>query len=172
MGKEKVYCNVAENKLLDGGKVVEDVTQVGLPTLSHPSTNVNGSGMAMAIDVPDMTKFEAMELTITHNNGLNGKLLQKPGVHNIEFRIARQKYDVVKANLGFEGMKVRVRCIHKQTQKGNIENGSPYGSTDTFSIVRYEEEQNGKQVVLIDATTNDIIINGVKYSDKVANLLN
>ena len=87
----KVYCNVADHRLLDGKTQVEDVTKVGLPTLKHKTISVDVSGMTMAVDIPDMTHFEASEYTITHNNGVNGKVLAVPGKHTHEFRTARQK---------------------------------------------------------------------------------
>ena len=64
-----------------------------------------------------------------------------------------------------------VTGIHKSTEKGNIETNNPYGSTDKFSVTRYEEIVDGKQTVLVDAMAGILKFNGVSYSDPVENLL-
>lgn len=167
----KVYNNVVDHRLLDGKTVVEDVTKVGLPTISHPSTEINASGMVMAVDMPDLAKLEAMEYTVVHNNGTNSHLLGVPGKHTHEFRTARQKYAVAKGEIGHESVKYRLVGVHKSSQKGDIESGSPYGTTDTYSCLRYEEEVDGKVITIIDAMAGVIKYNGVSYTDNVQNLL-
>ena len=62
--------------------------------------------------------------------------------------------------------------LRNTAQKGNLESGNPYGSTETYSVVRYEEELNGVTTVLIDIPGGIVEFDGVRYSDKVANLLN
>ncbi|WP_294461572.1 hypothetical protein [uncultured Ruminobacter sp.] len=44
----KVYCNVADHRLLDGKNTVEDVTKVGLPTLTHKTISVDVSGIYLS----------------------------------------------------------------------------------------------------------------------------
>ena len=167
----KVYCNVADHRLLDGKDTVEDVTKVGLPTLTHKTISVDVSGMTMAVDIPDMTHYEAAEYTITHNNGVNGKVLAVPGKHTHEFRTARQKYTTAKGTIAYESVKFRLVGAHVETQKGDIESGSPYGSTDKYSLLRYEEEVDGKVITIIDSMAGVIKYNGKSYTDEVQNLL-
>lgn len=169
---KKVYCNVEDHKLLDGKKTIEDVTKVGLPTLTNKKVSItNVAGMVMDVDMPDMTHFEAAEYTITHNNGYNSEVLATPGKHVHEFRTVRQKYDVAKAVIGHESVKYRLTGAHTETQKGDIETGSPYGSTDKYSLLRYEEEIDGKINTIIDAMAGVIKFNGKKYTDTIQNLL-
>ena len=167
----KVYCNVADHRLLDGSTTVEDVTKVGLPTLTHKTISVDVSGMTMAVDIPDMTHFESAEYTITHNNGVNGKLLAVPGKHVQEFRTVRQKYTTAQGTIAYESVKFRLTGAHVETQKGDIESGSPYGSTDKYALLRYEEEVDGTVVTIIDAMAGIIKFNGQSYTDEVQNLL-
>ena len=167
----KVYCNVADHRLLDGKNTVEDVTKVGLPTLTHKTISVDVSGMTMAVDIPDMTHFEAAEYTITHNNGVNGKELAVPGKHTHEVRTARQKYTTAKGTIAYESVKFRLVGAHVETQKGDIESGSPYGSTEKYSLLRYEEEVDGKVITIIDSMAGVIKYNGKSFTDEVQNLL-
>lgn len=167
----KVYCNVADHRLLDGKNTIEDVTKVGLPTLKHKTISVDVSGMTMAVDIPDMTHFEAAEYTVTHNNGVNSKVLAVPGKHSQEFRTVRQKYTTAKGEIAYESVKFRLIGAHVETQKGDIESGSPYGSTDRYSLLRYEEEVDGKVITVIDSMAGVIKYNGKSYTDAVQNLL-
>ena len=167
----KVYNNVEDHRLIDGSRTVEDVTKVGLPTIKHATTTIDVAGMAMAVDMPNISHIEAMEYTVTHNNGANCKYLATPGKHIQEFRTVRQKYDVAKGKIEHESVKYRLVGIHVETAKGDIETGSPYGSTDKYSCLRYEEEVNGTVTTVVDAMAGIIKFNGVSYSDEVQNLL-
>lgn len=167
----RVYNNVVDHRLIDGGNIVEDVTKVGLPTIKHSTTTIDAAGMAMAVDMPDATHIEAMDFTVTHNNGVNCELLSAPGKHTIEFRTARQRYDVPDGEIVFESVKYRVTGVHAETQKGDIETGSPFGSTDKYSLLRYEEEKNGVVTTILDAMAGVIKYNGVDYTSAVTNLL-
>lgn len=168
---KKVYNNVADYRLTDNNEVVEDVTKVGLPTVKHPTVSIKASGMAMDVEMPNMTHIEAMEFTVTHNNGVNCKNLSSPGKHTMEFRVARQRYDVAAGEIGHESLKYRLVGVHVETQKGDIETGSPYGSTEKYSLLRYEEEVDGTVTTLIDAMAGIIKFNGVSYTNSVENLL-
>ena len=171
MAKKSMKINVVDHLLLDNNKEVEDITSVVLPVLEHPTTPIDTSGIALAMDVPDMTKFNAAEYSIAHNNGTNCKRLQTPGLHTHEFRTARQKYVTSKTKIAFESVKYRLTGMHKSTEKGTIETGNPWGSTDKYSLVRYEEIVDGKQTILVDGPNNIIKVNGKDYSGDIQKLL-
>jgi P2 family phage contractile tail tube protein len=169
--QQRVYNNVVDHRVIDNRRVAEDVTSVTLPSVRHPTTPINAAGMAMAVDFPDTTRLEAMEFAIAHNNGLNCKYLSDPGKHVIEVRVARQRYNVQGASMGFESVKFRVTGIHKETDKGNIETGNPYGSTSKYSVLRYEEEIDGNVVTIVDAAAGLLKFNGKNIKSTVENLL-
>lgn len=166
-----VRCNVEDHRVLDGKNKCEDITKIDLPTIEHPTTAVKSAGMVMDVDFPNIYRYNAMELAIHHNNGTNCQKLSKPGIHNIETRVARQKYVTSKGEVELELVKVRVKGAHKSTEKGSIETDNPYGSTEKYSIIRYEEEWNGEVWTLIDSTAGKIIIEGVDYSSELSSLL-
>ena len=171
MAKKNIKINVVDHLLIDNMREVEDVTSVVLPTLEHPTTSIDTSGIALAMDVPDMTKFNAAEYSIAHNNGNNTEYLATPGLHTDEFRVVRQKYSRAKNNVEYESVKYRLTGMYKSTEKGTIETGNPLGSTDKYSLTRYEEIVDGKQTMLIDGPNNIIRIMGVDYSDDIQKLL-
>lgn len=167
----KVYNNIEGHRVLDNNKVCEDVTSITLPTVSHPTSTIAASGMAMDVDLPNTTHLEAMEFGVSHNNGVNCSRLSTPGKHMLECRGVRQRYNVTKGEIEHESVKWRVTGVHKSTEKGNIETGNPYGSTVKFSVLRFEEIVNNKQVMLVDAMTGEIKVNGKSYTDPIEKLL-
>ncbi len=167
----KVYNNVVGHRVIDNNRVAEDVTSITLPTIQNTTSEIDAAGMIMKVDMPDTTHLEAMEFTVAHNNGVNCKYLADPGKHAIEVRVARQRYNAQGAEIEHESVKFRLTGIHKETDKGNIETGNPYGSSDKYSVIRYEEEIDGEIVTLIDAMNGIIKINGRDYSSQIDSLL-
>ena len=167
----KVYNNVEGHRLIDNGRTVEDVTKISLPEVKHPTTTISAAGMAMDVDMPNTTHLEAMEFSVVHNNGVNCKHLADPGKHLIEVRTVRQRYNVAKGEIEHESVKYRITGVHASTNKGDLEIGSPYGSTDKYSVLRYEEEIDGKIVTIADATAGLIRYNGVDCTSVVENML-
>lgn len=166
-----VRLNVEDHRLLHGKRIVEDITTVGLPTIEHPTTSVKAAGMVMDVDIPNIYHYNAMEFEVSHNNGTNCHLLSAPGNHSLEFRVARDVYNSKKGETDLEVIKVRVKGAHKSTEKGDIETGNPYGSTEKYSVLRYEEEIDGTVTTLIDSMAGIIKINGKDYSSKIKSLL-
>lgn len=169
---QKVYNNVVDYRIIDNGRVCEDITSVSLPSLEQPTSSISASGMVMDVDMPDMTHFNAMEISISHNNGVNCSKLTSPGKHKLEVRLARQKYNVAGGSIDHESVKYRLTGVYKGTDKGSVERNNPLGSTDKFSVLRYEEEINGEIVTLIDAMAGIVKINGINYTSAIDNLLN
>lgn len=173
---QRVYNNIEGHRITDkvGGTkyTIEDVTKVGLPTFSHPTTELkNISGMAMDLDMPNTTHLEAADFTLYHNNGVNCQYLSTPGKHQFEVRVARQSFNTAKGEIEHKDVKYRITALFVSTQKGDIETGSPYGSTSKYSILRYEEVLEGKTTELVDAVAGTLKRNGVSYSDPVEKLL-
>lgn len=168
----KVYNNVEGHRVIDNDRIAEDVTSITLPTVKHPTTTISASGMAMDVDMPNTTHLDAMEFAVAHNNGVNCRYLADPGKHFIETRVVRQRYNVPRGEIEHESVKFRVTGVHKETGKGSVETGNPYGSTDKYSVLRYEEEVNGEITVLADAMAGLIKFNGVDCTNVIENLLN
>lgn len=168
---KKVYCNVEDHRMLDGGTVVEDVTKVGLPTIKHAITSVNAAGMVMAVEMPNLSRLEAADYTIYHNNGVHCKRLSRPGKHTHEFRTVRQRYNVAKGRIEHESVKYRMIGVHAETQKGDIETDSPFGSTEKYSLLRYEEEIDGKVTTVVDAMAGIFKHGDKEYIEDIENLL-
>lgn len=164
-----VYNNVEGLRVLDGGQVCEDVTSVGLPTVSHPTTTISAPGMVMDIDIPNETHVEAMELSIAHNNGENCVLLATPGIHKIEVRSVRQRYNTAKSVMEHKPVKWYIHGSYKSSEKGSVEMGNPLGTTTKYAVTYFEEVFDGKTVTKIGI--GEISVNGKNFTDVVENLL-
>ena len=169
--QSKVCNNIEGSRILDGGIVCEDVKSVTLPTISHPTSNISSGGMAADVDMPNTTHVEAMEFAVAHNNGKNCVMLTRPGKHELEVRGVRQVYNVAKGEMEHESVKFRVTGVFKSCEKGTMETNNPLGSTNKYSILRYEEIVAGETVTLVDAMAGIITVNGVNFTDEVENLL-
>lgn len=62
------------------------------------------------------------------------------------------------------------RCT-KSTDKGAIETGNPTGARKSIHH-RYEEEQDGEIITIVDAASGIMRFNGVDYTDVVESMLN
>lgn len=169
---QKVCNNVVGHRIIDNGLVVEDVTSVTLPTISHPTTTISASGMVMDVDMPNTAHLDAMELTVAHNNGVNSTQFANPGKHMLEVRIVRNNYNVAIAEMENESVKYRITALHKSCDKGNVEQGNPLGSSDKFSVLRYEEEINGEVVTIVDAMAGVLKFNGIDVTEDIESMLN
>ena len=83
----------------------------------------------------------------------------------------RQVYNPAKGAMDHEQIKWRVTGVHKSTEDGTMEMGNPLGSTEKYSVLRYEKIVNGKTEILISAQDGKIVFNGKSYTDPVENLL-
>ena len=168
---QKVYNNVVDHRLIDNDNVCEDITSVVLPTVSHPTITIDVAGMAGEVDMPNQAKLESMELSISHNNGINCQGLTDPNKHSISFRLARQRYNVTEGMLEHESVKYNITAIHKSTEHGTVESGNPLGSTERFTVLRFERIINGKTDLLVDVMAGELKFNGHDAVADVQNLL-
>lgn len=173
---QRVYNNIEGQKILDTvrgvQRIVEDVTKIGLPNIKRVITELkNIAGMAMDVNMPTL-HLEAMEFTLTHNNGVNCRYLSMPEKHQVEVRTVRQRYTNASGEIEHESVKWRITGVYTESEKGDIENGSPYGSTEKYSVLRYEEEVDGEVTIVIDAMSGIIRYNGVEYTDVIESMLN
>lgn len=168
---KKVYANVAHQKIMDGANEVEDVTKVGLPDVAFTTTEFNTSGLAGVLELANPSHVEKMNYSIAHNNGTNCHLLETPGTHEQEFRLARQYLDTAKADMQYDSVKIRVKGQPIKVSHGDVELGNPLGSTVEYACQRFEKEVNGEIVTLIDVAAGMVTVNGVDYMEPIRSII-
>lgn len=169
---KRIYNNVVDHKLLDNGREVYDITSVDLPTIEFETSDIKAPGMVGTFAAPNESEIRSMELSIKHNNGTNCEYLAAPGKHEIEFRLARQRFNVAETEMEGESVKYRFMCFHKSSNDGTVENSKPLSGDEKYSVSRMEKIVDGRTVTLIDLAAGIVRINGIDYTDKIRNLLN
>lgn len=149
---------------------IEDVMKVGLPSPKRQTTSIDVAGMAGAIEVP-ANRLEAMDFTITHNNGINCERLSMPGKHSFWFRTAVQQYDKTDGTMKHFGDKWHLEGLWVETQNGDIETGSPNSTTEKYSCTLMERYRNGVRVLQIDLISQVVIMNGQNQFSSIKDLL-
>ena len=168
---KKVYNNIEDYRLIDNGRVCEDVTSVELPAIEHVTSDIDAAGMTGVVSMPNQAKVAAMSFAVSHNNGTNCNRLVDSGTHKMEFRLVRQRYNVPKGRIEHESVKYRVTGVYVSTDAGSAERDNPLGSTENFSVLRDEKIMNGQTVELVDVMAGIIRKNGADTTDEVQALL-
>ena len=154
---KQVHNKVIDQRLFDGSTQVEDVISVDTPEIEFVSDEVDIPGATAKINIVNPYQVSAMTVTINHNHGNGCDGLNTPELHQIELRMARQ--------VRFSGTPMKV-------SRGSIERGNPRGMSVQYSVQRYEEEENGKTIILIDALAGILQINGKDYAGTLNRILN
>ena len=168
---KNVYNNVVDHRIIDNKRVVEDVTSVTLPTVEFDSTTIDVAGLTGTVDMPNTYKVKAMTAEIAHNNGTNTDRLTDPGLHTLEFRLARQRYITNKATMNHESVKYRITGYHTSTNDGRVQTGNPLGGTEKFNVLRFEKIVNGKTAVKVDVMAGSLEFNGKSEVSGIQKLL-
>ena len=171
MKRTKIYNNVVDYRVIWDGLKCEDITSITLPTLEHPTDTIQGEGLTADLDVANQSKVNSMELTIAHNNGVNCNHLKAPGIHTVEFRLARQRFDVTERFMGHESDKYICDIQHKSTEEGTVERGNPLGSTEKFTVFMYKKVVDGELVDHVDATAGILRLDNVDSVEDISAIL-
>lgn len=166
-----IFNNVERFKLFDNGREVEDVVKVDTPEIKHKSSTIGSAGMVMELNAPTQSRYEASDFTVTHNNGTNCRYLNDPGQHQLELRVARQRYNVATGKFEYSSVFFRITGIYMTHKDNSVELDNPYGSTVTFSVLAYEKLIDGQTVEKIDTRTGVVEQNGVSLTDEINVLL-
>lgn len=168
---KQVHNKVIDQRLFDGDTLVEDVTSIDTPEIEYVSDEVDIPGATAKINIVMPYQVGAMTVTVNHNNGNGCDGLNAPETHKIELRMARQVISTATGNSAPELTKVRFTGTPMKVTRGSVERGNPRGQSVQFSVQRYEEEVNGKVVILIDALAGILQINGKDYASEINRIL-
>ena len=160
MGMNKqVHNKVIDHRLFDGSTQVEDVTSVDTPEIEFTNDEVDIPGATAKINVVMAYQVGAMTVTINHNNGNGCDGLATPDLHKIELRMARQVINTSSGTSTPKSTMVRFTGTPMKVSRGSVERGNP------------REEENGKEIILIDALAGILRINGKDYASEINKIL-
>lgn len=157
----------AERTLYDG-RLKEDVASVSSPAVNATTTTINMAGGE--VDLPSNI-YGSLEISVSFR-GINAETaaFYDTGIHKLEHRYVQEEFDEnggVKETL----IKEFADVLAKNRQGGTPEMGNRLENEVSFECLRYRLVVDGKEVLLIDKRTGQIVINGVDRSSQRMNLL-
>ena len=158
-------------KVLCSGYEVGDVISVSKPDVEMSTTEIKGSGIMGAINIPNSYGVNPMSLTIAiRKSGKNKHHLMASGELKIEIRIASD-IRLSSGEIVVEGTKLFATGFFVKHSGGKVENGAIQDETYDFSVYRYREIIDGNEVVLIDQINNIFKVGGSDRASDVRNIL-
>lgn len=167
----QVHNKVIDQRIFDGSTQVEDVMSIDTPDIEFISDEVDIPGASAKVNVVMPYQVGAMTVTINHNNGNGCDGLNAPQTHKIELRVARQVISTATGESAPKLTKIRFTGMPMKVTRGSLERGNPLGQSVEYSVLRYEEEESGKTVLLIDALAGILQVNGKDYASEINRIL-
>lgn len=165
----KQQAGIIDYAVYENGKEFIGMAKVSLPEVSNKVFTVNGAGIAGDYEVPVLGQTDAMTCTFTFtDNPKDAYKLAKPGVHDIECRVAHEDFDTVSGQLKVAAYKHILKVIPKNQAGGDIAPATPQGATVECICLYREDLVDGSRVLLIDKPNNRFIgVDGVDINAKV-----
>lgn len=157
-----------ENSYVD----IPNMVAFSTPDVAFGSSEMNGSGMIGAVNVPDKCNIESMEASVTTSSDSgNAKLLNDPDGVEIILNWAIDK-------IGTDGSSeyIAYRAVIKGwatvVPGGEKKKGEAAEIEHKIAPWYYKLDINGKTVVLVDKLDPKLEINGVDRLEKLNKALN
>ena len=143
-----------------------DKTQIGndikitLPEIAFQTVEADIMG---AVDVPVMSRLEAMEATVTVNGtNKNIAVLCKPGKKSLDARWIENIVDK-DGNVAQKGRKALMQAFPKKVfPGGDIEPGNNTDYEIPYTVLSIEVFEEGTSILKVNRLTREIVINGTK----------
>lgn len=157
---------VIADRLLCDGQDIGDYVKMTLPELKWKTDTLTGAGVGGDIDVPLYGLADPMscQIDLRSVSAENAARMMSPGTHKIEARfnrnVMRSDGEVIKA-----GTKVFLSGFSTGLSAGSIQRGSAMEGNCGFSVYRYRWVEDGRELFLIDQSSERLVVNGRDYSD-------
>lgn len=138
------------------------IASVTLPAVNYITSTVSGVGMMGNVEIPVAGMVDSMSLTINwlETNGDVARLLNS-GKHQLELRVATEKWDNEQADIKIQADKYVVLVRAKSFSPGNL---APMGTADTtseYACYYFAAFKDGKKLWEIDKRNQICEVNGV-----------
>jgi len=158
--------NVIQHNVLVDNEALDDVTGFELPSIEISTSELSGAGIMGTISMPTTGQLGALELTISYRSNIGKSRLVKPGIRNIEIRLA-QDYMTPEGAMLPKGSKIFCTGLFKSSQGGSVENNNPTEGNAVYEVIRYRHIVDGVETLLIDKLAGIYKVNGVDYMQSV-----
>ena len=142
------------------GTEIESVSGVTTPDIEIPATEVSGAGIMGTFSMPNFGQVSAMTFAITAPGaGAQRAALMAAGQTSIEVRVARN-VRAVDGTLIAEGTKYFATGYFKKVSGGDLTVGGRPEDKYEYSVSRFREVVDGREVLLIDQLRNIYQVDG------------
>ncbi|MCR5337611.1 MAG: phage major tail tube protein [Lachnospiraceae bacterium] len=156
---DKTAAVEASSFYCDKTQIANDI-KVTLPEIVFQTVEADIMG---AVDIPVMSRLEAMETSATIN-GMNKHIttLCKPGKKNLDVRWLENIVDK-DGNVTQKGRKALMQAFPKKVfPGGDIEPGNNTDYEIPFTVLAIEVFEEGTSILKVNRLTREIVINGTK----------
>ena len=149
----------------DGDRKI-GVADVVLPNFAYMTETVQGAGIAGEFETPTVGLFQSMTTTINWRilTDTNAKFIA-PRIYHFDFRGSKQFLNHSVGQLEEQMLKVVMRVLPKTFTTGNLQQGSPMGTSGEFEVLYVKITLNNRILVEVDKINYKCIIDGIDYLD-------
>lgn len=158
--------------------VYEDATEylgtseVTLPEISWLTSEVQGAGIAGTLEEVILGHLEAMSTTFNFRTVTEAAIsLNEPRIHNIDLRVAQQKYDTRTSKTGVKAVRHVMKMKPKKFAPGKAAPASTADASGEYSVPYYAIYIDEKKVTELDPANFICLVNGVDYLKEVRKAL-
>ena len=138
-------------KCYNEGGTILGVTDIALPPLAYMTEEIQGAGIAGAIDSPVVGHFQSMAVTINWRTVFEKNLrFVAPRRYHLDFRASVQFYDDEVGELPSQAVQIMMRVLPKTFTLGNLTVATGMGTAGEFELLYIKIAVEGKDVVEID----------------------
>ncbi|WP_438449444.1 phage major tail tube protein [Gorillibacterium sp. sgz5001074] len=153
-------------------QIVDDVTDLQLPSIEKLTDTTKGAGIMGEVDMPSYGQIGSMTFTVNHraDNPVYA-VLSRPGEIRFEVIWVTDIFDTSGNRISVQQNKVFMTGFNKKYDPGKLEvNGSADGSSE-YEIVNYRKVVDGVEVLLIDKFNYRYVVNGVDLYEQLRTAL-
>lgn len=149
-------------------KLIQDITDVQLPSVETASDAIKGAGILGEIDWPSFGQIGSMTLGINFRVASPDIVaISAPQLQEFEVRWVMDKFDTNNIKIGVEAHKAFIKCMPKKHDGGKIEPTASMDGSNEYEVVYYRKIIDGVEVLLIDKFNYVYKINGVDYTSEI-----
>lgn len=140
------------------------MSEVTLPEISWITSELSGAGISGKIDEVVLGHLEAMSATFNFRTVTDAAIkLNEPRVHNIDLRVAQQKYNTRTSATGVKRVRHVMKMKPKKFSPGKVAPASTADASGEYSVFYYAMYIDDKKKTELDPLNFICVINGKDY---------
>ena len=147
---------------------VVDTAEVGLPAVSHPTSEAQSMG---AMEVVDQTRVNAMQTTITCEPSIIQSKLHGYGVKDYMIKWGQEVKNADGSGFRLVPFVAYIKGTPSDDSGHNVQPGNNTTGTITINTTFYRLLCDGQEIRYIDQLNGVLRINGIDYRSELESML-